>query len=371
MTAAVKWPYYSRLASSLSPYVPGEQPKDGKFIKLNTNENPYPPSPKVYEAIRNAADGKLRLYPDPSSTAYREAVASRWNISTEQVFAGNGSDEILAFAFAAFFNSRNDEGAEPILFPNISYSFYPVYAALWNILYRTPELDGEFQINPADYMQKCGGVILANPNAPTGRILDVKALGKIAEAQDKNGRVLIVDEAYISFADLPGAGSMIPCFNEHPNILVIHTLSKDASLAGMRTAYAAGSAELINGLCRVRDSFNSYTMDRLVQAASAAAVSDTAYYDEINAKVRRTRDRCAAALGSLGFTVVPSQTNFIFVSPPSPVAAAELFAELRDRGILVRHFNLPLIDNYLRISMGTDDEMDILINACREIIAGH
>ena len=363
--------FYSRLASSLSPYIPGEQPKDRKFIKLNTNENPYPPSPKVIDAIRNAAGCNLRLYPDPDCTALREAAAARWHLKPEQIFAGNGSDEILAFAFAAFFNSANNDGsAEPVLFPEVTYSFYPVYAALWNIPSRTPALDSEFRINPDDYTQNCGGAIIANPNAPTGRALGIDALRKIAAAQLKNSRVFIIDEAYIAFADPAVTDTMIHFIKEFPNLLVIRTLSKDASLAGMRAGYAAGSGELIEGLRRIRDSFNSYTMDRLAQAASAAAVNDSPYYNEINAAIRRTRDRCAAVLCNIGFTVIPSQANFIFVSPPDSagINAGELQAALREKGILVRHFNLPLIKNYLRISIGADDDMDSLVNACAEIL---
>ena len=379
MNSSADFQYYSRLAASLSPYVPGEQPKDRKFIKLNTNENPYPPSPKVIEAVRNAANDSLRLYPDPSCTVLREAVATRWDIKPEQVFAGNGSDEILAFAFAAFFNSANNgESPEPVLFPKVSYSFYPVYAALWNIPFITPDIGDDFSINPNDYKRSCGGVIIANPNAPTGRALGLDALKQIALAQEKNKKVFIIDEAYIAFANPDVTGTMIPFINEHPNLLVIRTLSKDASLAGMRAGYAVGSEELIQGLCRIRDSFNSYTMDRLAQAASAAAISDTVYYDEINSRVCKTRDRTAADLQNLGFNVIPSQANFIFTSPPeimngvpsNPATsnAGRLFSALREKGILVRHFRQPMIENYLRISIGTDADMEAFLNTCREII---
>ena len=384
--------YWSSLASSLVPYIPGEQPKDRKFIKLNTNENPYPPSPKVLDAIRNTANDTLRLYPEPSSAVLREAVAKRWNINAEQVFCGNGSDEILAFAFAAFFNSNVNDNAgriEPILFPKISYSFYPVYAALWNIPYKTPELGADFTIDHTDYTgsdysnasnqnsnnQKTGGVILPNPNAPTGRALSIAALKQIAEAQAKYNKVFIIDEAYIAFTNEPGAGSMIPFINDHPNLLVIRTLSKDASLAGLRAGYAVGSTELIEGLCRVRDSFNSYTMDRLAQAAAAAAISDIVYYDEINAMVIKTRERTEKALQSMGFNVIPSHANFVFAAPPvmahnaTETSAAKFSAALREKGILVRHFNKPEIENYLRISMGTGDEMDFFIAACKECLS--
>ena len=369
MSSPTKSPYWSELASSLSPYVPGEQPKDRKFIKLNTNENPYPPSPKVIEAIQKTAGESLKLYPDPSSTALREAVAKRWSIKSEQVFAGNGSDEILAFAFAAFFQSHNSgEFAEPIIFPNITYSFYPVYAGLWDIPFKKTALGPEFSINPKDYAQSTGGVILPNPNAPTGRALDLNALKEIAHAQEKSKKVFILDEAYIAFSQGPGLGSMIPFINDFPNLLVIRTLSKEASLAGLRVGFAVGSEELIEGLCRIRDSFNSYTVDRLAQAASAAAILDSAYYDEINNRICSTRERVQAALGSLGFKVIPSQANFIFASPPaSSISAAEFLAALREKGILVRHFKQPEIESYLRISIGSEEDMDLFLAACKEI----
>jgi histidinol-phosphate aminotransferase len=374
--------YWSRLAASLLPYVPGEQPRDRKFIKLNTNENPYPPSPKTLKAIHGAANKNIRLYPDPSSTALREAAATRWNVKPEQIFTGNGSDEILAFAFAAFFSNNGDKNtakAEPVLFPNITYSFYPVYARLWNIAFETKALLSDFSINPYDYKKKSGGVIFPNPNAPTGRALSLDVLKEIAGVQEKNKKVFMVDEAYIAFADEPGTGSMIPFVKDNPNLLVIRTFSKEASLAGLRAGYAVGSEQLIEGLCRVRDSFNSYTMDRLAQAAAAAALSDVAYYEEINARVRRTRDRIQAELRNIGFNVIPSQANFIFASPPilrdktvlhskAESSAEHIFLTLKEKGILVRHFRLPEIENYLRISVGTDEDMDDFLQACEEIL---
>jgi histidinol-phosphate aminotransferase len=379
MTAS---PYWSSLASSLSPYIAGEQPRDKKYIKLNTNENPYPPSPKTLEAIHGAANESLKLYPDPSSTALREAAAARWNIKPEQIFAGNGSDEILAFAFAAFFNSQGSNTSipsEPILFPDITYSFYPVYSALWNIAFKTPALAPDFSIDPNDYKQNSGGVIFPNPNAPTARVLGLSALKEIARAQEKNKKVFIVDEAYIAFADGPGTGSMIPFINEHPNLLVVRTLSKDASLAGLRAGYAAGNEGLIEGLCRVRDSFNSYTVDRIAQAAVAAALSDAAYYDKINAKIIRTRDRVQSELCAMGFDVIPSQANFIFASPPltqdkvaangkNETSAEQLFLALKEKGILVRYFKNLRIDNYLRISIGTDEDMEMFLRVIKEIL---
>ncbi|MCL2070239.1 MAG: histidinol-phosphate transaminase [Treponema sp.] len=361
--------YWNEKTRNLQPYVPGEQPKDKKLIKLNTNENPYPPSPKAIEAIKKAAAESLRLYPDPACTELRETAAARYGLDAAQVFAGNGSDEILAFAFAAFFDTSHD--AEPILFPDITYSFYPVYAALWGIPCKTIPLGEDFSIDTAPYLEKSGGVIIANPNAPTAIALSVEELKRIAEAAGRNRRVLIADEAYIAFAGGQGLGgsfaSMLPFINEFPNLLVIRTLSKDASLAGLRTGFAFGNAELIEGLCRIRDSFNSYTLDRLALAGAAAAIKDASYYDEINSRIIATRGRVASGLETLGFRVLPSQANFLFASPPA-IGGKEFFTALRERGILVRHFNKERIADFLRISIGTDDEMDVFLEACKEII---
>jgi histidinol-phosphate aminotransferase len=365
--------YWNSRVKSLSPYVPGEQPRDRKFIKLNTNENPYPPSPKVIEAIAKAAEGSLRLYPDPACTELREAIAARYGVKPEQVFAGNGSDEILAFAFAAFFESaRPFARPTPLLFPDITYSFYPVYAGLWGVPFKTIPLTADFSIEPSDYTaagEASGGVIFPNPNAPSGRALSIESIRQIARSQEKNKKLLIMDEAYIAFVNQEGIGSMVPCINEHPNLLTVHTLSKAASLAGLRVGFAIGGAELIEGLCRVRDSFNSYTVDRLALAGASAAIADAAYYAETNRRVMASRDRGAAALSSLGFTVIPSQANFIFAAPPvsSGKTGPEVFAALREKGILVRHFNKPRIDNYLRISIGTEEDMDSFLAACEEI----
>jgi histidinol-phosphate aminotransferase len=358
--------YWNKRVRGLSPYIPGEQPKDRKFIKLNTNENPYPPSPKVVEAIEAVlaeGAGRLRLYPDPECTELREAVAARYGVGPGQVFPGNGSDEVLAFAFGAFFNS---DAAAPLLFPDITYSFYPVYAGLWGIPFRTIPLAGDFSVRAGDYRVPSGGVILPNPNAPTGRALSPPAIRDILSYQAENRRVVIIDEAYAAF----GAESMVPCIDEYPNLLTVHTLSKSASLAGLRVGFAIGNEELIEGLCRVRDSFNSYTMDRLAQAGAAAALSDSAYYDGINRRVIASRERTAAGLRALGFTVVPSRANFIFAAPPQApgISGKGLFAALREKGILVRRFERPGIENYLRISIGTDGDMDCFLAACEEIL---
>ncbi|MDR1870141.1 MAG: histidinol-phosphate transaminase [Treponema sp.] len=353
--------FWNTRTKNLSPYTPGEQPKDRKFIKLNTNENPYPPSPKVIEAIQKAVNENLRLYPDPQCTEFREAAAARYNVKPEQVFAGNGSDEILAFAFGAFFESG--EKAEEILFPDITYSFYPVYADLWDIPRRAIPLTEDFSININDYKIPSGGVIFPNPNAPTGVAVPLDDVLSLAEFLEKKEKVLIVDEAYAAF----GAQSAIPHINKYANLLTVHTLSKSASLAGLRVGFAIGNEKLIEGLCRIRDSFNSYTLDRLALAGAAAAVSDAVYYNEINSRVIATREKTAESLRGLGFSVLPSSANFLFVKPPN-LKGAEFFAALREKGILVRHFNKNRIADFLRISIGTDEDMNALIGACMEII---
>ncbi|GHV95332.1 histidinol-phosphate aminotransferase [Spirochaetia bacterium] len=350
--------YWNKRTKNLSPYVPGEQPRDRKFIKLNTNENPYPPSPKVIEAIQKAAGNELRLYPDPSCMAFREAAAARYGVKPEQVFAGNGSDEVLAFAFGAFFDAHT-----AILFPDITYSFYPVYANLWDIPYRTVALSDDFSINTDDYKVYSGGVIFPNPNAPTGKAVPLSDILLLAKYLATNEKVLIIDEAYAAF----GADSAVPHIGEYPNLLTVHTLSKSASLAGLRLGFAIGSEELIEGLCRIRDSFNSYTVDRLALAGGAAALSDAAYYEDINRRVIATRERVSQALRSLGFSFLPSAANFIFMKAPS-LSGADFFAALRERGILARYFNRERIADYLRVSIGTDQEMDVFLGVCGELV---
>jgi histidinol-phosphate aminotransferase len=358
--------YWNDRVKKLEPYVPGEQPRDRVFVKLNTNENPYPPSPRVGEAIQAVlAQGaeRLRLYPDPDCWELRQAVAKRYGVKPEQVFAGNGSDEILAFGFGAFFNGNS---TAPLLFPDITYSFYPVYAGLWNIPFRTIPVGEDFSIDAKDYLASSsgniGGAIFPNPNAPTGRALPLTEILRVATDLEKQGRVLIVDEAYAVF----GAESAVGSITAHPNLLTVHTLSKAASLAGLRAGFAIGNQELIEGLCRIRDSFNSYTVDRLAQAAAAAALGDAAYYEGTTQKVIATRERTAAALAAMGYQVIPSRANFLFIRS-SRISGAELFASLRDRGILARHFNKPRIADFLRVSIGTDTEMDAFLVACGEI----
>ncbi|MCL1927493.1 MAG: aminotransferase class I/II-fold pyridoxal phosphate-dependent enzyme [Treponema sp.] len=363
--------FWNKRTVNLSPYIPGEQPRDRKFIKLNTNENPYPPSPAVVAAIEqvlvvnsqnngnNVKGEKLRLYPDPLCTEFREAVAAAYGVKPSQVFPGNGSDEVLGFVFGAFFEGDSDA----ILFPDITYSFYPVYADLWDISYRTIPVTEDFSININDYSVSSGGVIISNPNAPTGRDLPVSDLLQLARKLEQNNRVLVVDSAYAVF----GAQSLVPYITDHPNLLTVHTLSKSASLAGLRVGFAIGSEELIEGLFRIRDSFNSYTMDVLALAGGSAAVLDKAYYNEINKKVMVTRDTTAVALKEMGFDVIPSKANFLFITYPG-ISGHVLFQSLRDKGILVRHFNKPRIADYLRVSIGTSEDMDAFLVACREII---
>lgn len=336
----------------LSPYIPGEQPKEAGVVKLNTNENPYPPSPLVIEAVREAATERLRLYPDPACTALREAIAERYGVDVPDVFAGNGSDEIIAFVFGAFFDA-----SAPVEFPDITYSFYPVYAGLWGIPYREVPLREDFTIDVDGY-EASGGAIFPNPNAPTGIALPVREIERLAARCFAANRALVIDEAYEGF----GAESAVPLIRKHPNLLTVHTLSKTASLAGLRAGFAVGSRPLIEALERVRDSFNSYTLDAVAQAAARAAILDRPYYEAVNRKVADTRERVIAALTGRGFTTLPSRANFIFTKPPD-TDAGSLFRRLRERNILTRHFNRGRAADYLRVSIGSDADMDRFLAA--------
>ena len=370
--------YWNARVRRLDPYTPGEQPRD-RIIKLNTNENPYPPPPGVIEAIREAAGDSLRLYPDPACLRPSLAIAERYRVRPEQVFVGNGSDEVLAFAFAAFFGvgaaAEGDNAAvPPLLFPDITYSFYPVYAGLWETPFKTVPLAEDFTITVSTYCVNSGGVIFPNPNAPTGIALKAEEILPVVEYQGRNNRVVIVDEAYGAFAGsgpLPGRGflgveSVAPYIDRFPNLLTVHTLSKMASLAGLRAGFAIGNEALIEGLCRVRDSFNSYPVDRLAQAGIAAAMTGSAWYAETARKVIATRERVIPALRKEGFEALPSAANFIFIRHPAKTGAA-LFAALRERGILVRHWDRDRIADFLRVSIGTDAEMDEFLSAVRQI----
>ena len=350
--------YWSRVVRGLTPYVPGEQPKLAKLVKLNTNENPYGPSPKVLEALRAEAAETLRLYPDPNSDRLREAIAAFHGVEAGQVFVGNGSDEVLAHAFLALL--KHDA---PILFPDISYSFYPVYCGLYEIEYREIPLSDAFEIRVDDYFMPNGGIIFPNPNAPTARLL---ALGEIERLLEKNsGSVVVVDEAYIDF----GGESAVRLVEKYPQLLVVHTLSKSHSLAGLRVGYAIGQAELIEALARVKDSFNSYPLDRFAQAGAIASMQDRGYFDETRHKVMATRERLVADLAALGFEVLPSAANFVFARHPRK-DGAELAQALRERSIIVRHFKKPArIAPFLRITVGTDEQCQALVTALQGLLA--
>lgn len=348
--------FWSGRIRGLTPYTPGEQPKDRQFIKLNTNENPYPPSPRALEAIRAAAGEGLRLYPDPEGAALRQALAELHGLRPEQIFVGNGSDEVLAMCFMAFFD-------RDLLFPDVSYSFYPVYADLFHIPYREIPLDGEFGVDVADYLGNNGGVVVANPNAPTGRALPLADIVRLLEGNPHV--VVLVDEAYVDF----GGASAVELIGGCPNLVVVRTMSKSRSLAGLRVGYALGSENLIAALNCVKDSFNSYTLDRLALAGAEASVRDAGYFRATLEKVVRTRAWTAQRLTELGFRVCPSAANFLFASHER-VDAKTLLDGLRARGILVRWWDKPRIRNYLRITVGTDAEMEALCEALSGLTAG-
>ncbi|MEW6133571.1 MAG: histidinol-phosphate transaminase [Pseudomonadota bacterium] len=349
--------YWSEVVRRLTPYVPGEQPKLDKLVKLNTNENPYGPSPKVLEALRAEAADSLRLYPDPNSDRLREAIAAFHGVEAGQVFVGNGSDEVLAHAFLALLKHGT-----PILFPDITYSFYPVYCRLYDIEYREIPLTESFEIKVDDYFVPNGGIVFPNPNAPTARLL---ALGEIERLLAKNtDSVVVVDEAYIDF----GGESAVGLVKQYPQLLVVHTLSKSHSLAGLRVGYAIGQSELIEALTRVKDSYNSYPLDRFAQAGAIASMQDRAYFDSTRAKVVATREKLVAELNALGFEVLPSAANFVFARHPQQ-DGAELAQALRSRSIIVRHFKKPArIAPFLRITVGTDEQCAALLAALKGIL---
>lgn len=348
--------YWSRRLAHLTPYVPGEQPEDGAFIKLNTNENPYPPSPWALEAIAAAADGALRRYPKPECDDLRGAIAEFYGLSSEQVFVGNGSDEVLALAFLAFFAPE-----DRIAFPKISYSFYPVYADLFDVSYDAVALRDDFSLDAGVFAGDYKGIVFANPNAPTGMAMPLEQVEQIL--REHAAALVVVDEAYVDF----GGESAVGLVERYPNLLVVQTFSKSRSLAGLRIGFAMGQQPLIEALSAVKNSFNSYTLDRLAQAGAAAAMRDRAYFEDTCRRIVATRGRSTQALKELGFVVLPSKTNFLFAAHPERDADA-LFAALRERKILVRYFNAPGIDRFLRITVGTDAEMDALLSALGSIL---
>lgn len=349
--------YWSEIVHKLTPYVPGEQPKLDNLVKLNTNENPYGPSPKVIEALKLEAADSLRLYPDPNSDQLKSVIANAYYLKPEQVFVGNGSDEVLAHVFQALLKH-----GKPLLFPDITYSFYPVYCGLYEITYKQVPLTASFEIDVNDYMQPNGGIIFPNPNAPTGIPLALAQIEKLLQTNTES--VVVIDEAYVDF----GTESAVGLISRYPNLLVTHTLSKARSLAGLRVGYALGNSALIEALIRVKDSFNSYPIDRFASAGAIAAIEDVAYFDSTRQQVIATRHTLVTDLTALGFEILPSGANFIFAKHPH-YDGAQLTAQLREQSIIVRHFRSPgRIAPYLRITIGAPAQSGLLINALKQII---
>ena len=351
--------FWSPVVKTLTPYVPGEQPQMQRLVKLNTNESPYGPSPKALAAIESQNTADLRLYPDPEGAALKQAIAKLHGLDPKQVFLGNGSDEVLAHVFAGLLKQ-----SKPVNFPDITYSFYPVYCKLFGIEYQAIPLGENFEINTAAFKTSNGGIIFPNPNAPTGRSIsrsEIEAL--LSRNRDS---VVVIDEAYVDY----GTESCISLLrgNTCPeNLLVVHTLSKSRALAGLRVGFAVGHPDLIEGLERVKNSFNSYPLGRLAQAGAIAAIEDQAHLEETSAKVIQTRTKLVEQLNALGFETLPSTANFIFTRHPQHTGA-KLYQALRDRGIIVRHFKLPRIEEFLRITIGTDEQTNELVAALKEIL---
>ncbi|MEY4625145.1 MAG: hypothetical protein RL061_670 [Pseudomonadota bacterium] len=348
--------FWSKTVKNLTPYVPGEQPKLSQLIKLNTNESPYGPSPKALAAIASANTDGLRLYPDPNSDSLKQAIAKVHGLKSDQVFVGNGSDEVLAHAFLGLLKHE-----DPILFPDITYSFYPVYCNLYDIAFENIPLQEDFSIDIKKYIRKNGGIIFPNPNAPTGRALRLADIKALLESNTES--VVVIDEAYVDY----GTESAVTLVNQYPNLLVTHTLSKSYALAGLRVGYAVGHQDLIEALERVKNSFNSYPIDKLAMAGSVAAIEDQEYLHKISKAVIQTRETLVKDLSQLGFETIPSQANFVFTKHPSK-DATQIAAALREKHIIVRHFKLPRIDQHLRITIGTDAQCAALIKELKEIV---
>src|SRR5215467_11790313 len=347
--------FWSPVVHDLSPYVPGEQPKLDDLIKLNTNENPYGPSPRALAAIAAATD-RLRLYPDPHASALCEAIAGHHGVAPEEVFVGNGSDEVLAHTFQALL--KHDA---PLLFPDITYSFYPVYSRLYGIRYEEVPLDAAMRVQIADYRRPCSAILLPNPNAPTGIALPRTAIETLAD--EHPDALVVVDEAYVDF----GAESAIPLVARYDNLLIVQTLSKSRALAGLRVGFAIGQRPLIEALERVKDSFNSYPLDCLAIAGAVAAIKDDAWFQKTRERIIANRESLVRALSELGFEVIPSVANFVFARHRGH-SGAHLAAQLRERGVLVRHFQKPRIENFLRITVGTEDQCSRLIALASSLI---
>lgn len=349
-------PYWSPVVGRLTPYVPGEQPKLDKLVKLNTNENPYGPSPKVLEAIQAELSDALRLYPDPNAERLKQAIADYYGVTPAQVFVGNGSDEVLAHVFQALF-----QHPAPLLFPDITYSFYPVYCGLYGVDYATVPLAEDFTLRVADYRRPNGGIIFANPNAPTGCLLSLADIEWLLT--HNRDSAVVVDEAYIDF----GGDTAIALVDRYPNLLVTQTLSKSRSLAGLRVGLAVGHPELIEALERVKNSFNSYPLDRLAIAGAVAAFEDRDHFERTRQAVIASRVQLVTALHALGFDVLPSAANFVFVRHPDRDAAG-LAAALRQHGVIVRHFRQPRIEQFLRITVGSPEQNAALLAALGDVL---
>lgn len=350
--------FWSPVVHTLTPYVPGEQPKIKHLLKLNTNENPYGPSPKVIAALKAEAADTLRLYPDPNSDKLKSSIAEFHGLQHNQVFVGNGSDEVLAHVFHALFQHEL-----PLLFPDITYSFYPVYCGLYGIQSQSIPLNNQFEICIDDYIRPNGGIIFPNPNAPTGIPLALSEIERLLKVNQAS--VVVVDEAYVDF----GTESAVKLINRNPNLLVTHTLSKARSLAGLRVGYAVGHADLIEALIRVKDSFNSYPIDRFAEAGAVAAMQDVDYFNTTCAQVMATRQTLVYAMQAMGFEVLPSGANFIFAKHPK-FEGEDLAAQLRADNIIVRHFKKPArIAPFLRITIGTNEESERLVSALKTIVS--
>lgn len=350
--------FWSPIVHQLTPYVPGEQPRISGLVKLNTNENPYGPSPNVLSVLQDHADDTLRLYPDPHGSALTRIIAERHHVKPENVFLGNGSDEVLAHVFMGLLRQ-----AQPLQMPDITYSFYPAYCKLYEIPFQTVPVNDRFEVVLADYAAGAGPIIFANPNAPTGHLLPLDAIEALLKRVPN--RVVVVDEAYVDF----GGKTAIPLIRQYPNLLVVQTFSKARSLAGLRVGFAVGDARLIEGLERVKNSFNSYPLGALAQAGAVASFEDDNWFRTTREKVMNSRHDLALALEKRGFDVLPSHANFILARHPGHDGAT-LAQALRDRAVLVRHFPLPRIDQFLRISIGTQAQCTALIKAL-DAILGH
>lgn len=341
---------------NIEPYVPGEQSKDKDIVKINANENPYPPSPKAAEVLKSFDTNKLRFYPSANSTKLKEAIAKYYKVDVSNVFVGNGSDDVLAVAFQSFFNSE-----KPIVYPDLTYSFYPVWCSLFGIKYKNYPVGDDFRLNPEDYKEKNGGVVIPNPNAPTSLGEGLDFVEKILKYNQDS--VVIIDEAYVDF----GGTSSIPLIDKYENLLVTGTFSKSRSLAGLRIGFAIGSKALIDVMEAVKNSYNSYTVDSLSIEMGAASIEDDEYFKSTCKKVIKTRERVTLELEKLGFDVLDSQTNFIFATH-NKHNMKSLFEYLKTQKVFIRYFSLPRIENYVRITIGTNEEMDIFLEKTKEFI---